>query len=73
MINDKIKEIMQRSEERKDRLFKGERGDTIDKIDSDALAEVTNLLKQQTQESVRENNKKKRIRPAAPSAEEKQE
>lgn len=70
-VDDKIKEVMKKSRERKERLLNGERGDTIDKIDSEAFAEITHLLKQQSQECVRENNKKKQIKPVAPSAEEK--
>ena len=76
MVNKYKKQILavlQRSKERKERLLNGEREVTIDRIDSDALAEITNILKQQSQECVQETNKKKRIKPVAPGAEEKQE
>jgi len=50
---------------------KGEKG--FDEIDTDAHVALNKLLQLQTEECVRESNKKKRTKPVAPCAEEKQE
>ena len=64
--------IMQKSKESKKSLLNGDRKKTLDEIDSDIIAEFKKLLKQQTEECIQEN-KKKREKLVVPNVEEKQE